>query len=87
MAALSKSKLEGNFEESRRKLINYIMTEVLAAGLEPITTLPLHEIIVCDFKKSKSLKMNLVGCQRGDVHLALTQPNAYLMVVNNLNTP
>ncbi|KAL1139173.1 hypothetical protein AAG570_009233 [Ranatra chinensis] len=54
-----------------------LLDDVLAKALQPLTSHPLHEIVLCD-KIATSVKKRMVGAPRAATHLALNNPQHYL---------
>ncbi|XP_049865911.1 origin recognition complex subunit 3 [Pectinophora gossypiella] len=68
-------KIQSEFEMVRSRFVSYL-TEVLARGLRPPRSQPLHELLV--FADVAAVKKQIVGAPRGALHTALSNPQYYL---------
>lgn len=69
------NKIKSEFEMVRSRLISYLK-DMFSKCLQPPHTQPFHEIFV--FDDILSIKKQIIGSSRGAVHMALTNPYAYL---------
>ncbi|XP_075227205.1 origin recognition complex subunit 3 isoform X3 [Lycorma delicatula] len=70
------NKPKNEYEATRGEFLNYLKDEVFDKTLVPITSVPLHEVIL--FDDISSIKSRIIGTPRAAVHTALNNPHHYL---------
>ncbi|RZF40020.1 hypothetical protein LSTR_LSTR002423 [Laodelphax striatellus] len=77
LAKLSETKQPANpYELARMNLLEFLRDELFESTLIPLTSLPLHEVVL--FDDVASVKRRLIGAPRAALHTALNNPHHYL---------